>query len=93
MANDLTASPLIIDTASSTMLVEVPIFIKRIRWVGATTAGHQVIIQDVNGRVLWESVAAGANNVESESQDAVGLWPTGFKVPTLGSGKLYIYYE
>lgn len=88
MANDLTRTPLKIDTAGSSMIRSGPVRVRSVRWVGATTAGHQAVIQDSDGRVLWESVAGGANNVEAEDIDRD--WPRGFKVPTLGSGTLYI---
>jgi len=88
MPNDISRHPHIIDTAGAPLIVAASIYLRRVRWVGATTAGHQAVIQDSNGRVVWESICPGANYVEAEQLHyfAVG----GYKVPTLGSGKLYI---
>lgn len=86
----------ILDTAHasnllrSTLAPDLPqvMGVKNIRWVGATTAGHACIIQDADGVVLWESLASGANYVESDLTERV--WRKDIKLPTLGSGRLYI---
>jgi hypothetical protein len=95
MANDITKWPLVIDTASGTAVLTSSLRIKKIRWVNATTAGHQASIQDQNGNIFWESIASGANYVEesdfsTEESHRPVLY--GLKVPTLGSGKLYLYF-
>lgn len=87
MANDLTADPWIIDTAATTVLSTNQIYVKSIRWVGATTAGHTAIVQDQKGNVIWSSVASGANYVESE---IIEQWINGLIAPTLASGVLYV---
>ena len=87
MSNDLTGDPYIIDTAAATVLSTNNLYIKSIRWVGGTTAGHTAIIQDQTGNVIWSSVASGANYVESE---IIEQWINGLIVPTLASGVLYI---
>ena len=92
MSNDLTEKPYIIDTASATLLSAQRLKIASIRWnAPSASAGHAVSVQTALGRVLWASVATGANYAEAES------WPyespliaDGLKVPTLGSGTLYI---
>ena len=61
--------------------------VKGVRWVGATTAGHTAIIHDQNSRIVWRSVATGANYVESDLIE--NDWD-GLIVPTLASGILYI---
>lgn len=91
MANSVTATNPrhhIIDTADAGLIVSVSTVIKRVRWTGATTAGHQAVIQDASNRVVWESVAPAANYVEVD--EVMDLARGGYKVPTLGSGKLYI---
>lgn len=94
MANLLGTHPLIIDTPSGTALLTEPIRIQKIRWIGATTAGHTAVVTDVNNNVFWESVASGANYVESEDWSNL-RWErrvmNGLKVPTLASGKLELY--
>lgn len=95
MANDITKYPLVIDTAGAGAILTTPFRIKKIRWVNGTTAGHTAIVQDQNGNLFWESIASGANYVEEsdfthdESQRNI---INGLKVPTLGSGKLEIYF-
>jgi hypothetical protein len=89
MANDLNNDPLIIDTPGAGVLITQPIRVKGIRWVGATTAGHQAVIQDQDGKLKWKSIAAGANNIESDFAEREKLW-NGLKVPTLQSGELHI---
>jgi hypothetical protein len=63
--------------------------IKGIRWVGATTAGHACIIQREDNLVYWESLASGANYIESDTIER--QWQQNFKLTTLGSGRVYIY--
>jgi hypothetical protein len=86
----------IIDTAGTTLLRSTlapgeptNLYVKSIRWVGATTAGHAAVVQDEDSVVYWESLAAGSNYVESDLTERV--WQKDFKVTTLQSGRLYIY--
>lgn len=99
MANSISASPpvIIVDTAYTdpdTFLKDVAlgktpaVKVKSLRWVGATTAGHECVVQDRDSEVIWAAKAEGAN-VEVVD-DVCKMWTNGFKVPTLGSGKLYI---
>lgn len=90
MANDLTGNPWVIDTPAvlTTDLTRV----RGIRWVGATTAGNGVVIKDSLGRTLWESAAAGLNNVESDHVNVIGPgwnW-RGITVTDLAAGRLYL---
>ena len=87
MANDLTKNPWQVDTAAGTVLTTMKLRVKGVRWVGATTAGHTAIIHDQNSRIVWRSVATGANYVESDLIE--NDWD-GLIVPTLASGILYI---
>lgn len=95
MANSLNQNPYVIDTAGATILSVVPIRIKKIRWVGGTTLNHTASVQDQNGNIFWESACPGESYVEEsdfttyDNQSAV---MNGLKVPTLGSGKLFIYF-
>lgn len=58
-----------------------------IRWVGATTAGHQVIITNQEDTEIWRAVADAANFMHLDTRRR--SWPYGFKVSTLDSGRLY----
>lgn len=91
MANSLTKSPLIVDTAAGTMVTTKNLTVRAIRWVDATTAGHLAVIQDVDSRVIWSCAATG-DGFTHESN--IGLKISGgFKVPTLDSGILYLYLD
>lgn len=73
------------------MLSTLPLYVRTVRWVGATTLGHTAIIKDQNGVVKWESVAPGGSNVEAELMTGnKGSYWDGFAVTALDSGKLYI---
>lgn len=97
MANDLTGNPWVIDTASSTPVTTEDVYLDAIRWVGATTAGHQAVVKDNKGTpdTIYEGLANGANFIDERSFGAEYSGPRrvvgGLAVTTLGSGKLYIY--
>lgn len=59
------------------------------RWVAGATAGDQCIVTDAAGNVIWESVAAGADYVESDMFPAARMYK-GLTVTTLDSGRLYV---
>lgn len=81
--------PVKITSPGAGMVRTETLFVKKVRWVGATTGGHAVEIQDSASNTLWASTAAGANYVESDWIEEP--WESGFKVPTLDSGTLYVY--
>ena len=87
MANILVGNPLIIDTPGAGVLLTRQLDIQVIRWVGAA-AGALATIQDQNGIEKWAGVAAAANYAKSNFID---FTIAGLIVPTLGSGKLYLY--
>ncbi|MGL5936025.1 MAG: hypothetical protein ACRCZI_10460 [Cetobacterium sp.] len=94
MANEFSRYPIVIDTPGAGDILTTPIRIKKIRWVNATTAGHQAVVQDQNGNIFWETIASGPNYVEesdfsTDMSNRVVI--NGLEVPTLSSGKLYIY--
>lgn len=92
MANELRDHVWFVDTAGAANITNETVLVQDIRWVGSTTAGHAAVIE--NGRsgvVVWESVnTLGANEVQ-ESHDLNLRLVEGFSVPTLSSGRLYIY--
>ena len=68
----------------------------RLRWIGGTTAGHSLLVVDSGSNVIWESLASGANYVEETviDEDAVPRGRrTGFRVATMQSGRLLVYYK
>ena len=90
MANVVTGNPYVIDTASSTAIDTAPMRrLRRVRWVGATTAAHTAVIQDGAGTVKW----AGHAIANATDDSPVDVSMTGLLVPTLASGKLYLYWD
>lgn len=69
--------------------------INKLRWVGATTAGHTCVITDGADNAVWASAASGSNYVEADDFSThleSGLSINGFKLVTLASGILYVYF-
>lgn len=96
MANDVAGYPFKLDTVANNIVTGTQ-FVAKIRWVGATTAGHTATITDGNARVIWTSNASGANYVETDTFPSpvplkcVGTSTTGLCVTVLSSGILYVY--
>ena len=73
------------------------VYLDAIRWVGATTAGHQAVVKDNKGTpdIIYESLSNGANFIDERSFGAEYSGPRrvvgGRAVTTLGRGQLYIY--
>lgn len=88
MAEPIIERVITVTTASGSMQTIEDLHVVEIRWVKPTTVGHDCVIQNNAGDVLWASTATVANDVEKDGSRR--LWPGGFKVPTLGSGTLYI---
>jgi len=81
-------SPLIVDTADANAVLTGDMTITGIRWVGATTAAHTAILHNAAGVVVWAAIISAANLVH---ESLLPFRTNGLKVPTLGSGTLYIY--
>ena len=93
MANDLTKNPWVVDTAGSAAILTDFAEVRSIQWIGATTAGHEAIVQDQSGQVIWRRLAQGANqNFDTEFEGRRGRLVNGLLVPTLASGTLYITF-
>lgn len=86
----------IIMTAATDQLA-FPVQVKSIRWVAkAAVAGDDIqLVESSIGTitdVLWTSVAAGANYVESDSNGGHGFdFRNGVRVGTIDVGTLYLY--
>jgi hypothetical protein len=76
--------------ASATVLIPGRVYVKSVKWVGGTTAGHTAVIQDADSNTIWDDLCPGASYVVSELIE--DWWANGFKVPTLASGTLAITY-
>ena len=98
MANDLSINPWMIDTASGTNVTTDDLFIRAIKWNpgSAGVAGDQAIVQDKNGKEIWRGDAQGANGeflLNPANAAMMGWKVAGLKVPTLGHGRLLIYFN
>jgi hypothetical protein len=94
MSNDLTQNPWVVDTASATPITSDAVRVAKFRWVGGTTAGHECKITNAAGTaILFSSFAAGANHVDEQTHEIHTLFAAGLAVPTLASGKVYIYFK
>jgi hypothetical protein len=87
VANDVTMSPLIIDTPASPVGV-ISGHVTSIYWYNPTTVGHAAVVQDENNRDLarFRCEVANQSQVLHVDRGVVVL-----NVPTLDSGVLYIY--
>ena len=87
MANNVTTSPLIIDTVASPVGTTSG-YVEYVYWYNPTSIGHVAVVQDENDR----DIARFRCEVANQSQILhVGRDVGEINVPTLGSGTLYIY--
>lgn len=91
MANDLTADPLILDTAHATnVIVQGKRFIYAVHYVGGTTAAHKAELQVKSGaRVFWRGTVTG-NGGDVFTVLRITT-PGDLILPTLDSGVLFVY--
>jgi hypothetical protein len=98
MANNFTSLPIILDTvmASGYELLSPPntldLYPRLIHWDNPTTAGHVFEIDDKDSNILFRATCRANGQGEyfdiAEGVRWAGLW----KLTTLDSGVLYIYY-
>ena len=90
MANDLTDSPLKIDTAATVLAGS--FFIPRMVWQEPSAAGEDLIVNDSAGRTLWdENAYTGGTGISIEQ--VLNQICNGVVVHTIDSGTLFIYYR
>ena len=93
MSNSLTGNVWVVDTASADPILTDWAGIRKIEWIGGTTAGHECVVQDQNGRVVFRRLAQGANQDITETYpERFGKQVDGLIVPTLTSGVVYIHF-
>lgn len=76
--------------------IDIPLVIKSISWIGATTGGHlleigQSSVLGDNTKVIYEDVAAGANYVSRTLVEK--YYPFGVELTDLDSGTVQIVME
>jgi formylmethanofuran dehydrogenase subunit D len=88
VANDITRSPFILDTAGAIFAATVKLRPRSIRWVSTNSqAGNEVILKDASGRVVFHSCAAGSGHLDVYMPEEI--WK-GLTVDTIDSGFVYL---
>ena len=94
MSNTLTGRVWVCDTAFTTASTD-RCFVSRMQW-NPTTQGHNLIIKDKNGKVLWTSTALGSVDLVGpeiwENPDPRLNYFDGFDVDTIDGGTVYVYF-
>lgn len=91
MANNVGGNPLILDTASTSAIVDPRnLIITGVHWAKPTGAG-ECIIKDGGGRTLYH-LSTSAANIDVES-NCVAYAQDGIIMHTLGSGTAYVYIK
>jgi hypothetical protein len=91
MANDISANPWKIDTASANVIYAFQMKITNIIWADYTLGGAQtLVVQDANGKQIVQMVT-GTSTTAAPLQTGFIGWVRGLKVPTLGSGEVTIF--
>jgi hypothetical protein len=88
MANDLSARPWFVDTASATPIWNSQVLVKFIEVVGGPAAvigGTMAVVNDQKGKNLISALYQTANAGEVQTYNLEN-WFNGITVPTLGTG-------
>jgi hypothetical protein len=89
---NIIAKPIIVDTPGAGLVFSDKIRVVAVKWVAPDAVpGDLAIIKDAKGIERWKSVAPGAN-FDTGPQRLEDWWISGFSVPTLDHGKLYVYW-
>lgn len=91
MANVYTGYPYILDTVTDTAVSPSGEFheVYQVRWTSGSLA-DAISLQDAAGNVKWSTTGTIANATD-QTQFNPPIQFNGIKIPTLGSGKVYIY--
>ena len=93
MANVTSGDPFIIDTATDTAIFTDDFLLYAIAWTSGSLA-DAISVQDEDGTVKYSSTGTIANHTEHFAfPSEKPLKFNGLKVPTLGSGKVYLYVK
>lgn len=88
MADETTGGVWVLD--STGVKTTAMVYIERIAWKNASTAGHTAKIIDAAGNTIWEHFAPGAI---ANTSEPIGKTYQGLNVTALNSGKLYITHR
>lgn len=81
------------NTANNGAPANQDINVQKIVWDGATTAGHQFILQYGDATLFAQATAPSTPSAPVMYDFFGGRKLKDFKLSTLGSGKVYIYYN
>ena len=86
--SNLTASPIVLGTQGDADSRS--FFVTWVRWNGATTAGHALVLRDTAGNLVFASEADGANFIDIQPIFKV---VKGLSLATMQSGTCYVFYR
>ena len=90
MANVIAGNPYVLDTVTDSVSPALAFHeVYAVRWTSGSLA-DAISLQDAAGDVKWSATGTIANNVDQTSFNPP-LMMNGIKIPTLGSGKVYVY--
>jgi len=93
MANSTAGNPFIIDTATATAIYTDRFQLLAIQWVSGSVA-DVCSVQDGAGVVKWEVIQPVTNTPQGMAfPDELELTFNGLKVPTMNTGKVYLYVK
>jgi hypothetical protein len=89
MPNSLTSNPWVIDTPGAAILFAGDVYIEHMEW-SQYQAAATCTVQDRFGKVIWQpGPASDLEEVRTGKVEKVH----GISVPTLSSGKLWVYFK
>ncbi len=96
MANNYTSGIWLIDTPSSSNIVAPTalVTIRSLKWISVSgTLGDLATIQDGAGSPVWQGICTGSDFDTGVFDLGGSRTIRGLRVPTLGSGAIYIYTD
>lgn len=91
MANDVAGRPWVLDTQGSSPIWKSWIKIAHVEYTGYGAAGNLCILQDMNGRLIWQ--AKGLASLEDQDSFKIG-WVQGLIPKQIdGGGSVLVYIE
>lgn len=88
MANDVSSTPMVLDTPGATVLWPAQLNVEHFEFVNYAAQGNQVVIQGIDGKIKW-SVTGAADLQEVRSGKV--KWINGLVLSTLSAGKVLVY--
>ena len=94
MSNNVAGNPFIIDTATATAIIASDRFqLLAVQWVSGSVS-DVCSVQDAAGNVKWEVIQPVTNTPQGMAfPSTLSLVFNGLKVPTMNTGKVYLYVK